>query len=55
MTEYNIIQKFPGHEILYFDPFTNKVFKGSKLEAQKILFLLSDQQDGVFEIKEAVQ
>lgn len=24
-------------------------------EAQKILFLLEDQQDGVFEIREAVQ
>ena len=55
MTEkkYNIVQKFPNHEIFYLDSFAGKVLKYSKSEAEKILFLLNDQQDGVFEIKES--
>jgi len=52
MTKFNIIQKFPNHEILYFDVFTNKIFIGSKIEAVKICLLLNNQQKGVFIINE---
>ena len=54
MTKFNIVQKFPNpnHSILYLDPFTGKLFEGTKLEDQKVVFLLSDQQEEVFEIRE---
>ena len=55
MTLYNIIHKFPGHEILYMDPFTSKIFVGTELEAAKIAFLLNDQQEGEFIVKEALK
>ncbi len=55
MSTYNIIQKFPNHEVLYFDFITGGVFEGTKLEAQKIVFMLGDLSDGVFEIREAKQ
>ena len=48
---FNIVQKFPNHEIFYFDSLAGGIFEGTKSEAQKILFLLSMQNEGVFEMR----
>ena len=49
---YTIIEKVNGRIYPYFDPFTSKVFEGTKEQAQKIAFMLGYQQNGCFEIEE---